>query len=60
MTGVQTCALPIFNGCTLNFFGSSKGIRQGPLSLLLFDVVMETLSRMLNVAAFVGSFRASL
>ena len=40
-----------------NFFGSSRGIRQGdPLSLLLFDIVMEALSRMLDVAASAGQF----
>ena len=51
----------LINGSPSNVFGNNWGLRQGdPLSLLLFDVVMETLSRMLNVAAFVGSFRASL
>ena len=40
-----------------NFFGSSRGIRQGdPLSLLLFDIVMKALSRMLDVAASAGQF----
>ena len=40
-----------------NFFGSSRGIRQGdPLSLFLFDIVMEALSRMLDVAASAGQF----
>ena len=38
-------------------FGSSKGIRQGgPLFLLLFDVVMEALSHMVDVAAAAGQY----
>ena len=38
-------------------FGSIRGVRQGePLSLLLFDIVMEALSHMLDVAAILGQF----
>ena len=47
----------LINGSPSNFFGSSRGIQQGdPLSPLLFDFVMEALSRMLDVAATVGQF----
>jgi len=47
----------LINGGPSDFFGSSKGIRQGdPLSSLLFDVVMEALSRMLDVAVVAGQF----
>ena len=46
----------LLNGSPSNFFGSSRGIWQGdPLSLLLF-IVMEALSRMLDVATTVGQF----
>ena len=51
----------LINGSPSNFFGSSRGIRQGdPLSPLLFDIVMEGLSRMLDVAATTSQFSASL
>ena len=47
----------LINGSPSDFFGSSRGLRQGdPLSPLLFDIVMEALSRMLDVAAFAGQF----
>nr|XP_023871788.1 uncharacterized protein LOC111984390 [Quercus suber] len=40
-----------------NFFGSSRGIRQGdPLSLLLFDIIIEALSHMLDMVAAAGQF----
>ena len=45
----------LINGSPSDFFGSSRGLRQGdPLSPLLFDIVMEALSRMLDVAASAG------
>ena len=47
----------LINGSPSNFFESSRGLQQGdPLSPLLFDIVMEALSRMLEVAASVGQF----
>ena len=47
----------MLNVSPLDFFGSSRGIRQGgSLSLLLFDIVMEALSCMFDVAAFAGQF----
>ena len=51
----------LINRSPSDFFGSSGGIRQGdPLSLLLFDVVMEALSHMLDMATAAGQFRVSL
>ena len=48
--------IPI-NGILVDFFGSTRGVRQGDsLSLLLFDIVMEALSRMLDAAAMLGQF----
>ena len=47
----------LINGSPSDFFGSSREIRQGdPFSLLIFDVVMEALSHMLEVAATAGQF----
>jgi hypothetical protein len=41
----------LINGTPANFFSSSRGVRQGdPLSPLLFVVVMEAFSKMMNVA----------
>jgi len=45
----------LVNGALTSFFQSSRGIRQGdPLSRLLFVVVMEVLSRMLNASMLQG------
>ena len=47
----------LINGSPSDFFGSSRGLRQeDPLSHLLFDIVMEALSRLLDVAAFAWQF----
>ena len=41
----------LVNGSTQGLFGSSRRIRQGdPLSLLLFVIVMEALSKMMEKA----------
>ena len=51
----------LINGSPSDFFGSSRGIWQGdPLSPLLFDIVMEGLSCMLDVAATTSQFSVSL
>jgi len=50
----------MINGTPVDFFGSTRGIHQGnPLSPLIFDIVLEALSRMLDAAAIWDSFRAS-
>ena len=47
----------LINGSPSDFFGSSRGIwQEDPLSLLLFDIVMEGLSCMLDVAATTSQF----
>ena len=47
----------LINVSSSDFFGSSRGFRQeDPLSPLLFDIVMEALSRMLDVVASAGQF----
>ena len=43
------------NGSPKDFFGSSRGLRQGDsFSLLLFAIVMETLSHLLDGAVLAG------
>ena len=45
----------LINGNPKDFFGSSRGLRQGgPLSLLLFVIVMEALSWLLDGAVLAG------
>ena len=47
----------LINGCPFDFFGSSRGLRQGdPISPFLFDIVMEALSPMLDAATAAGQF----
>ena len=47
----------LINGSPSDFFGSSRGLRQGdPLSPFLFDIVMEALSCMLVAATTAGQF----
>ena len=47
----------MINGSVTDFFGSSRGLWQRDLlSPFLFDIVMESLSRMLDVAASARQF----
>ena len=47
----------LINGCPSDFFGSSRGLRQGDLlSPFLFDIVMEALSHMLDAATAASQF----
>ena len=51
---IRTCIstvqfLVLFNGSLADFFGSSRGLRQGdPLSPMLFLIMMEVLSKMMK------------
>ena len=51
---IKACVTPVHfsvlvNGSLESFFGSSRGLRQGdPLSLLLFLLIIEVLSRLLK------------
>ena len=46
----MVCFSVLINGTPADFFSSSQGVRQGdPLSPLLFVMVMEAFSRMMNV-----------
>ena len=48
----------LFNGSPVNFFGSSRGLRQGdPLSPMLFLVMMEVFSKMMKRAEGAGLLR---
>ena len=45
----------LINGSPKDFFGGSRGLRQGDsFSPLLFAIVMETLSRLLDGAVLAG------
>ena len=64
---IRTCIFTVqfsvlFNGSLADFFGSSRGLRQGdPLSPVLFLVMMEVLSKMMKRAEGAGllqGFRA--
>ena len=49
----------LFNGSPSDFFGSSKGLRQGDLlSPMLFLVMMEVFSKMMKRADLFRGFRA--
>ena len=49
----------MFNGSPADFFGSSRGLRQGdPLSSILFLVMMEVFSKMMKRADLFRGFRA--
>ena len=60
---IRTCISTIqfsvlFNGSPIDFFGSSRGLRQGdPLSPILFLVMMEVFSKMMKRAEGTGLLR---
>ena len=60
---IRTCISTVqfsllFNGSPANFFGSSRGLRQGDsLSPILFLVIMEVFSKMMKRAEGAGLLR---
>ena len=60
---IRTCISTVqfsvlFNGSPANFFGSSRGLKQGdPLSPMLFLVMMEVFSKMMQRVEGAGLLR---
>ena len=63
---IMWCISPVkfsilINGTLVDFFESTRGVCQGdPLSPLLFDIVLDALSLMLDAAATLGHFSGFL
>ena len=48
----------LINGCSVDFFGNSRGLRQGDLlSPMLFFIMIEVFNKMLKRVDNVGLFR---